>query len=117
MESADLDRSTAICLFQRIFGENQEPSEGVELDRVGTRPTAYACSGAMSEFEQHIWDDFWTIANDPVKAEELGIRAAHGNAASIRVQVGKKYQLKRRSTGEFSLRLMDDDALKVVCSN
>ena len=64
----------------------------------------------MSEFEQHIWDNFWTIDNDPVKAKELGIRAAHGNAASIRVQVGKKYQLKLRSIGEFRLRPMDDDA-------
>jgi hypothetical protein len=108
VEQADLDRGTAICLFQRIFGENQEPSEGFELDRVGSRPTAYARGGSISEFEQQIWDDFWTIANDPERAKQIGIRAAHGNAASIRVKPGKKYLIELRSTGEFSLKPTDD---------
>ena len=38
IEESDLDRSTAICLFQRIFGEYQDPAEGFHLDTVGTRP-------------------------------------------------------------------------------
>jgi hypothetical protein len=107
IEEADLERGTAICLFQRIFGENQQPSDGYMLDEVGTRPTAYARGGAISEFEQNIWNDFWTIANDPEKATEHGIRAAHGNAAAIRVQPGKSYQLELRATGEFSLRPLE----------
>jgi hypothetical protein len=108
IEEADLDRGTAICLFQRIFGEDQEPSQGFELDRVGTRPTAYARGGRISDFEQQIWDDFWTIANDPQRAKEIGIRAAHGNAASIRVRPGMSYQLKLRSSGEISLKPLPD---------
>lgn len=112
VEQADLDRATAICLFQRIFGENQEPSEGYQLDEAGTRPTAYGRGGIASDFEKQIWADFWTIANDPQKAQELGIRAAHGNAASIRVQPEKAYQLDLRSTGEFSLRPLPAQAAK-----
>jgi hypothetical protein len=108
IESADLERGTAICLFQRIFGEKQEPSEGYELDRVGTQPTAYARGGQPSPFEEKIWRDFWTIANDPERARELGIRAAHGNAASIRVKPGMTYQLDLRATGEFSLRPVEN---------
>lgn len=104
VEQSDIDRSTAICLFQRIFGEHQDPSEGFELDHVGTRPTAYARGGKMSEFEKSIWADFWTIANDRERARELGIRAAHGNAPSIRVKPNMIYDLHLRSTGEFSLR-------------
>lgn len=42
IEEADLDRSTSLALFQRIFGEHQQPVEGFQLDTVGTRPTAYA---------------------------------------------------------------------------
>lgn len=110
VEQADLERGTAICLFQRIFGENQEPTDGYRLDEVGTRPTAYARGGAISEFERQIWDDFWTIANDPVAAGRLGIRAAHGNAASIRVRPGQSYQLELRATGEFSLRPTAQDS-------
>ena len=104
VEEADLDRGTAICLFQRIFGEHQEAAEGFQLDTVGTRPTAYARGTEMSDFERKIWDDFWLIANDSQKAAELGIHAAHGNAVSIRVQPGKTYEIDLRSTGDISIR-------------
>ncbi len=104
IEQADLDRATAICMFQRIFGEYQEPQEGFELDQVGTQPTSYARGGQMSDFEKMIWDDFWEFAGDPDKAAEIGIRAAHADAPSIRVSKGMTYQLEMRSTGEISLR-------------
>ncbi|NOY43764.1 MAG: hypothetical protein GXP26_18250 [Planctomycetes bacterium] len=103
IERADLDRSTAICLFQRIFGEYQQPQEGYQLDEMGSSPTSYARGGQISEFEQKIWDDFWNIASDRKKAAELGIRAAHAIAPSTRVKKGVTYELELRSTGEFSL--------------
>ncbi len=103
VERADLDRSTAICLFQRIFGEYQQPQEGYQLDEMGSSPTSYARGGQISEFEQKIWDDFWNIASDRKKAAELGIRAAHAIAPSTRVKKGMTYELELRSTGEFSL--------------
>lgn len=104
VEQSDLDRSTAICLFQRIFGEHQEAVDGFQLDEVGTRPTAYARGTEMSDFEQKIWDDFWLIANDPEQAAELGIYAAHGAAVSMRVRPGAKYELELRATGEITIR-------------
>jgi hypothetical protein len=107
VEEADLDRGTAICLFQRIFGEHQEPVDGFTLDDVGTRPTAYARGSEMSDFEREIWSDFWTFAHDPEKAAELGIRAVHGAAVSMRVQSGKTYELDLRSTGEMNFRLIE----------
>ena len=104
IEESDLDRSTAICLFQRIFGEYQDPAEGFHLDTVGTRPTAYARGTEMSDFERKIWNDFWLIANDGRRAAELGIHAAHGNAVSIRVKPNQTYEIDLRSTGEMSIR-------------
>jgi multidrug efflux pump subunit AcrA (membrane-fusion protein) len=104
IEESDLDRSTAICLFQRIFGEYQDPAEGFHLDTVGTRPTAYARGTEMSDFERKIWNDFWLIANDSRRAAELGIHAAHGNAVSIRVKPNQTYEIDLRSTGEMSIR-------------
>jgi len=109
VERSDLDRATAICLFQRIFGEFQQPQEGFELDEVGSRPTSYARGGKVSEFEQQIWNDFWNIANDPHKAAEIGIRAAHADAPSTQVRKGATYQLEIRATGEFTLRRLQDD--------
>ncbi|MBC7856241.1 MAG: hypothetical protein IAF94_22650, partial [Pirellulaceae bacterium] len=69
IEEKDLDRSTSLCIFTRIYGERQQPIEGFPLDRKGTRPTGYARGGRETEFERKIWDDFWNIANDDVKAK------------------------------------------------
>jgi hypothetical protein len=107
IEQSDLDRSTALALFQRMFGEHQEPINGARLDDVGTRPTAYSRGTPMSDFEKKIWDDFWLIANDPAKARDLGIIAIHGDAPSMRVQPGKTYELDLRATGEMSFKPLE----------
>jgi hypothetical protein len=103
IEQNALDRNTAICLFQRIFGEYQEPIDGFAIDQVGSSPASYARYGETSDFENRIWADFWTIASDPAKAKELGIRAAHADAPSTRVREGVTYELDLRTTGEFTL--------------
>jgi hypothetical protein len=104
IEENDLDRRTAVCLFQRIFGEYQQPQDGYEIESAGSTPTSYARGGEMSELEQRIWRDFWTLANDPAKAAELGVRAAHAEAPSIKVEQGGEYELELRTTGEFTLK-------------
>ena len=104
VEQADLDRSTSLALFQRIFGEHQEPANGFQLDTVGTRPTAYGRGTEASDFEKKIWDDFWLIANDPAKAGEMGIRGANGDAVSIRVRPGKTYEIDLRTTGDMTIK-------------
>jgi hypothetical protein len=108
VEEADLDRSTAIALFQRIFGEHQKAVDGVELDTVGTRPTAYGRGTEMSDFEKKIWDDFWQISNDPQRAEELGIHAAHQTALGQRVVPGMTYEIELRSTGDMTIRPLNE---------
>jgi len=110
IEQTALDRSTAICLFQRIFGEYQQPQDGFAIDEVGASPTAYGRGGQITAFEQSIWDDFWNLANDPERAAELGIRAAHADAPSIVMRPGKTYELELRSTGEFTLRALPEDS-------
>jgi hypothetical protein len=107
VEQADLERGTAICLLERIFGENQEPGQGFVIDQVGSRPNSYERGSITSDFEQQIWNDFWTIANDRQKAADLGIRATHAQAPSMRVEKGATYELDLRSTGEFSLQRME----------
>lgn len=108
VEEADIDRSTAIVLFRRIFGEFQEPSQGFTIDEVGSRPLAYGRGGAMSEFEERIWKDFWNIANNPEQAKKLGIRAAHGEAVSIKVEPGRRYQVQLRATGGLSITPLEN---------
>ncbi len=104
VEQADLDRATSLVLFRRIFGEYQEPSEGFRLDEVGERPQVYAQGSDMTPFEKKIWDDFWNIANDEAKARSLGIRAAHGEAPSIRVEEGRSYRVLLRASDGLSIQ-------------
>ncbi len=103
VEQAEIDRATSLVLFRRIFGESQTPNDGIPLDAVGSRPQAYGNGNQMSEFEQRIWDDFWTIANDEAKAKELGIRAAHGEAPSMKLQKGKSYKIQLRASDGLSI--------------
>jgi exonuclease VII small subunit len=104
VEQADSERATSICLFHRIFGEFQQPYEGFTLDQNGQRPRVYGRNGAMSEFEQELWGNFWNIANDPARAAQLGIRAAHGEAVATRLRPGKSYRVTLRASGGLSIR-------------
>lgn len=100
IEQADLERGTSLLLFKRIFGSGQKPDDGYPLDEVGSAPRAYARGGKMSEFEKKIWDDFWAIANDPERARQLGIRAAHGGAPFMKVEKGRSYRILLRASGD-----------------
>ena len=110
VEQADLERGTSLLLFKRIFGSGQKPDDGQPLDEVGTAPRAYSRDHKISDFEKKIWDDFWTIANDPERARQLGIRAAHGGAPFMKVEKGKSYRIMLRASGDPTI-VPDDKPL------
>jgi len=99
VEMGDPLRSTSICLFRRLFGESQQPADGFVLDAVGSQPAAYRNGGKMSEWEQEIWAQFWEYANDPAKAQKVGVRAAHGEAPFQKLMPGKRYKVLLRASG------------------
>ncbi|MBN1912050.1 MAG: hypothetical protein JW818_20175 [Pirellulales bacterium] len=103
VEQGDALRSTSICLFRRLFGESQRPEDGYVLDPVGARPAAYGLDKRVSPEEQELWSRFWDYANDPDKASEAGVRAAHGEAPSIKLQPGRRYRVLLRSSGGLSI--------------
>lgn len=103
VESGDPLRSTSVCLFQRLFGEHQKPSEGFALDASGSRPSVYSQGSEITPAEKDIWANFWDYANNPQKLEAAGLRAAHGEAPSIRLKPGKRYKLDLRASGGLSI--------------
>lgn len=109
IERGDIERGTSLCLFRRIFSEQQSPTDGVSLDEVGMRPQAYARGGSLSEFERRLWSEFWEFANDPSKAAEQGIRAANGEAVSIKVREGMAYNISLRASGGLSIEPLQVD--------
>lgn len=109
VEQAHLQRGTSLALFRRIFGEQQKPADGFALDEVGLLPQAYARGGQPSEFEKQIWDEFWVFANDREKAREKGIRAAHGEAVSIKAEKGRSYRIVLRASDGLSIVPIDGE--------
>jgi hypothetical protein len=103
VEKADPLRSTSVCLFRRIFGEYQEPSGGFALDAAGSRPSVYSQGEELSPLERDMWANFWEYANDPAKAKKAGVRAAHGEAPSMRLQAGKRYRIELRASAGLSI--------------
>ena len=108
VETADLLRNRSLDSFQRIFGENQAPSQGFRVDQDGTIPPVYRSSDKDEEvaaFEKEIWENFWAISNDRAKQKELGIHAIHGEAPSQRLQPGRIYYLDLRASSGLSFRV------------
>lgn len=107
VEEAEPFRSTSLALFNRVFGEYQQPSDGFALDPPGSQPIAYRTAGEPSEFEKEIWERFWEYSNNPEEAHKKGIRAAHGEAPSQKLVPGKRYKLELRSSGGLSFQPED----------
>ncbi len=105
VESGDPLRSTSVCLFKRIFGENQQPKDGFVIDSVGRSPIPYRGTAKVSPWEQELWDRFWDYANDPGLASRAGIRSAHGEAPSIKLTPGKRYRVLLRASGGLSIEV------------
>lgn len=101
VEQGDPLKGTALCMFDRLFGEKQKPEDGVRIDTVGETPKPYKLdSPDSSDFEKELWKNFWRLAQDPKYAKKMGVRAAHGQAPSMQLQEGATYKLEMRNTGE-----------------
>ncbi|MFT5288200.1 MAG: hypothetical protein ACI8QS_000048 [Planctomycetota bacterium] len=106
IEAGDPLRGSSICLFKRMFGEDQEPSEGTPIDTSGAQPLVYGGDTTPDPLIQDIWGRFWELANDPEAAEALGVRGIHGDAPFIEVRPGKRYKLELRSSDGLTIKPM-----------
>lgn len=105
VEGGDFLRGTSICLFRRLFGENQPPVSGTAIDAEGMHPHPYRGSSdsEAGEFYTDLWSQFWETANDPNAASAKGVKSAHGEAPYIKVRNGKQYEVELRSSGGLSI--------------
>ncbi|MBQ2620352.1 MAG: hypothetical protein IJF84_03350 [Thermoguttaceae bacterium] len=103
VEQGDVLKGSALCLFNRLFGEKQKPEEGFRIDAEGETPKPYKLDSPDStEFEKTLWGNFWKLAQEPEFAKKMGVRAAHGTAPSMKLQEGSTYKLEMRNTGELT---------------
>ncbi|MBM3976206.1 MAG: hypothetical protein FJ299_04365 [Planctomycetes bacterium] len=105
VERGEALRGTSICLFQRAFGDQQEPAQGPSLDASGQLPRAYADEEGPDPFYADLWRHFWTYAHDPRAAEAKGVRALQAEAPSVEAQVGRSYRIELRASGGLLLKV------------
>ncbi len=102
VERGDLWRGASICLFQRLFSENQSPRDGFVLDPMGERPTPYA-GEYDEEVDPDLWNRFWDYANDVELSRAAGVRAMHGEAPYIELRQGAGYLITLRASGGLTI--------------
>lgn len=116
IEQADLVRGSSLCIIRGIRGDQDAGLQAIDdgaayadaLPGAGDpRPAAYQSLGQISDLEQKIWTDFWQVANDNKRQQELGLRAVHGQVNYIQVEAGGTYQLDLRASDGGSIRRVE----------
>ena len=104
VERGDALRGTSVCLFERLFGDKQEPAQGTLIDKRGQLPRAYGDEEGPDPYYADLWQHFWDYANDPRAAEKKGVRALQGEAPSVEARVGMTYRIELRASGGLVLK-------------
>ena len=109
IEQADPLRKATIFTFKSIYGDEMRQVDGFPLDDA-SKPLGIYGQSEQSEFEKKIWEDFANVCNDASLQNELGIRAAGGEANYIFMpEEGKTYELTVRASGSISLEPLEVD--------
>jgi hypothetical protein len=95
-------QARSLYLWRRIYGENQPPAEGFDIESPDTIPVRYAgLLQALRLPDQHMfWDAVWDLANNPEALREHGIKAVYGNAVYKRLRPGLIYVFKIGADGQ-----------------
>jgi hypothetical protein len=99
----DALRGRSLALFRRVYGETQPPEDGYWLGRPGDVPSIYRVDPEPSEFEVELWDEFWSYAKDPARADAAGVRVAQGEAVYAPMSPGERWRLTLESDGGLNL--------------
>ena len=103
IEAGDFLRGSSVCLFQRIFGEDQKPADGTLLESSGSLPAVYAGDQLPDPFYEKLWAKFWDYAADPKAAKLAGVRAVHGEAPFVEAIPGATWRVELRSSGGLTI--------------
>lgn len=97
----DAQRGASLALFRRLFGEAQPASSGVLLDATARPPTV--ANAEVSAFRERLWSLFWDFVDDPLLAQQYGVRVAQVEAPSAPVRPGQTWQVTLDALGGLNL--------------
>jgi len=96
-------KERSLYLWRRVYGENQMPAEGCEIEEQGAEPARYAdlLSRLRLSERKIFWSAIWDLANDPEALRQHGIKAIYGNAVYKKLRPGLIYVFKISPTGQL----------------
>lgn len=105
VEAGDALRGSTIILFRRIFGDSQNPVDGVQIDAHAQDgiPDVYRVDAKPSAFEVKLWKRFWYYAEHPEEAQKLGVRVMQIEAVGIRPTANSVYDLRCEAVGGLNI--------------
>jgi hypothetical protein len=115
---ADAARGTSLALFRRIFGDQQPPETGAEVDRASRPPLTDPREA--EPLHDRLWSRFWEMVDDPRVAAQYGVRVAQCEAPSVRVSTGQIWEVSLDAAGGLNLRRIgtrEGEALRPSTSN
>ena len=108
-------RGRGIMLFTKIFGENQTPAQGSEIDAQGKVPEIYRGDpkemARVSEFEKDLWGNFWRLVEDKQYRAEKGVEVASGKAVWFQAAPERLYRITVDTRGNATA---DWEAIKPI---
>lgn len=96
-------RDRSLYLWRRIYGENQAPSAGSDIETVGSAPARYASLLDRLHLRDRelFWTSIWDLANNPETLQAYGIKAVYGNVVYKRLRPGLIYVFKISPSGQL----------------
>lgn len=98
----DAARGSSLALFRRIFGDQQPPETGVEVDRASRPPLTDPRQA--DPLHDRLWARFWEMVDDPHVAARFGVRVAQCEAPSVPVRAGQIWEVALDAAGGLNLR-------------
>ena len=100
----------ALFLWRRVYGEHQAPADGFSIEEPGVPAARYREVFAPLKLEEELmfWDAIWSLATDPTRLQEYGVRATYGSVVYTRLRPGLIYAFKITATGQLYPEVVPD---------
>ncbi|MGH7213974.1 MAG: hypothetical protein ACREIT_04345 [Tepidisphaeraceae bacterium] len=97
-------RGHTIVLFDKLYGDHENPAQAARIDEPGRIPEIYrGADPKISEFERDLWANFWKLADDAAYRQGKGVRIANGQGVWGPFERDKLYTLTVESDGGLNI--------------
>jgi hypothetical protein len=98
-------RGHSVALFQKLYGDHENPADAARIDEPGKIPDVYRGSDPrVSAFEMELWQNFWRLAEDAQYRAEKGVRVANGQGVWGPFEPDKLYTITLESGGGLNIQ-------------